>query len=511
MKKILLSCLIFILLPIFVFANNLDGANLQSQSQYKDTIKSIKFVGIKNFSESTILEMMHLQEGDIYNSTYIQQDLDKLKELYFQNGYINVRAEVDIEKLEEESLVNIKYSVTENDPVFIKEIIIKGNKEIEANTILRELDIKSGKPYNGLKLKNGRERLLAFSSIRDVSFNIGEITEDQKADLIINIREISTAPNINDMAIKLQRSKAYALAGEEKYHLALPKLKQIVELFPTDAKANMDYGSILFASASQYFKRNQFPMFKKTALPILKESTIYLRKATQLYGATDKKSTFMKSHAYDLLGDIYYYGLLELNLANEMYQQSLEVISDNEYARDGLKCLKVTIKLQKQGEDFRLIIWKNQKHSMEISHPNIWFIKKIEQRGIFQVFFSLENIETEQYYHTGITVNKLYNHTPRGAKFNGNRFIDSVVSDLNKNKGLINEKREKIITEHGYEGMLAKIEFINYKGKREIEYMAVFGQDTTMVEIICEAPYEDFSKYDILFKEIIMTAKLFNN
>jgi len=147
--------------------------------------------------------------------------------------------------------------------------------------------------------------------------------------------------NFNDATIESKRSEAYHLLEQRRYSLALSKFKQIVELLPEDPKSHMDYGSVLFASASQYFERDREPMFEDIAIPILQESAIHLKKATQLFD-NDKESKFFKAHAYYLLGDIYHYGLVNLDQAEGMYKRALDVNPENKMAHDELEHLRTS-------------------------------------------------------------------------------------------------------------------------------------------------------------------------
>lgn len=106
-------------------------------------------------------------------------------------------------------------------------------------------------------------------------------------------------------------------------------------------------------------------------------------------------------------------------------------------------------------------------------------------------------------------VTKMQRYLKEGVDFNGNRFIDEMIKSIEERNGLLRQSRYNITTNQGYDGVLAKIKFVNYKGKKEIEWVGVFARGTTMVDIVCEAPAEDFSKYDSLFLEIIQNADLF--
>ncbi|UCB56624.1 MAG: hypothetical protein JSV30_05290 [Candidatus Omnitrophota bacterium] len=310
--------------------------------------------------------------------------------------------------------------------------------------------------------------------------------------------------------IKTLRAQGSDFLEKEQYDSALPKFKKITELLPDNPSAHMDYGSVLFASASKYFKRDPEPSFDDAAIPILQESTIHLKKAAELYG-DEKESRSFKSHAYYLLGDIYQYGIVDIDQAKAMYQRAVVINPDNEAARDKLNRIQSSAHTKNNAEDLKLTRWVNAKHAIEIDHPKTWFIKEIGQTQKYRVYFSVEDINKENFYYTGIGVTKFYNYIPKGATFDKSKLLSLILEETNELGQLLWCKTEEITTDYDYEGLLAKIKFINYKGETEIEYCAIFSKDTTMVNILCEAPDEAFPQYDSTFRNIIMKAKLFNN
>jgi len=139
-----------------------------------------------------------------------------------------------------------------------------------------------------------------------------------------------------------QRSRAHDLLTKRNllgYEPALQIFQEVVNRLPEDAQSNMDYGGTLFESASRYFHRDRTPMFDSPALPILQEAAIYIKKAATLYG-DNKESRFFKSNAYSLLGDIYHYGLVDLDQAKKMYQMSLDIYPGHSQSQKELESLK---------------------------------------------------------------------------------------------------------------------------------------------------------------------------
>jgi hypothetical protein len=150
--------------------------------------------------------------------------------------------------------------------------------------------------------------------------------------------------------------------------------------------------------------------------------------------------------------------------------------------------------------------WSNEELNLEFSYPSQWNVKEINNRSNFQVFFSIENIDVDQYYSTGIMVVKM---TQPGLKEKGVYADHKVIDDLLSRMKVISESRKEIITEHGYEGVISKVHFVNPRGIEEKEWIAVFSHQRKLVVIFCEAPKDIYDRYDKIFYSIIVTARLY--
>ncbi len=151
--------------------------------------------------------------------------------------------------------------------------------------------------------------------------------------------------------------------------------------------------------------------------------------------------------------------------------------------------------------------WTHPEYRMEISYPSGWNVKEMSNGNNFQAFISVENIDLEGYYSTGIM---LLRHITPGLQMEGlsvdHQLINSMVSNMKK---VISEERKEVVTERGYEGVISKVTFVNDKGVEEKELLAVFSHERKLTMLLCESPSGDFAKHEKTFYSIIMTAKLY--
>ncbi len=270
------------------------------------------------------------------------------------------------------------------------------------------------------------------------------------------------------VAVNSKYPHAYLYLGIEYISLDMPK--EAVVFFTSCLQNKPDYAEAYWGMASSY-----------DVLGESQKTEEYLQKAKKLFQQQGNDSAVNGIN----------------NRLKELEKTSTYDKANNLRGPSGLQ------------ENIPTKTWKNQEEGVEIKYPYNWFVKKINNGNVFQVFLSLENIDQAEYYTTGIMVTKMQQYLKEGVEFYGDKFIDGMINILRKQKGLIWEHRENITTNQGYKGVLVKIKFINYKGQTEIEWFGVFAQGTTMASVLCEGPAEDFYKYDSLFKEIIMGAKLF--
>lgn len=98
-------------------------------------IVQILIKGNERVDESTIRYYLNLKEGETYSATKVKSDIKRIYEL----GYFD-DIKVDVEEIDEG--LRVTYIVREKP--FIREIKIKGNKEVESFEITKKLSLKKG-------------------------------------------------------------------------------------------------------------------------------------------------------------------------------------------------------------------------------------------------------------------------------------------------------------------------------------------------------------------------------
>jgi outer membrane protein insertion porin family len=126
-------------------------------------VKEIRITGNKVIPTEAIRAALGTKEGEVLNSTVLEQDLDRIKRLYQEKGYVgNVTEELAL-GFEETGVLTIPIS-----ELTIEAIKVVGNRKTKTQVIMRELEMKPGQVYslNDIRRDYGRlERLQLFETI----------------------------------------------------------------------------------------------------------------------------------------------------------------------------------------------------------------------------------------------------------------------------------------------------------------------------------------------------------
>lgn len=126
-------------------------------------VSEIQFRGNEAFDADRLRATIGIMPGDFYRDEQIQQDLKKIRDLYGEIGYVDIRAASSYEFLEKPGLVLLHYDVTEGTRSRIGRITIRGNVRTQDRVIRRELRFYPGEDFNTVKTRAAEQRILETS------------------------------------------------------------------------------------------------------------------------------------------------------------------------------------------------------------------------------------------------------------------------------------------------------------------------------------------------------------
>lgn len=129
----------------------------------KVKIKTISFEGNRKMSASKIKKAMKTTERGMfswitgtgyYKQQTMREDLEKIRDLYYNNGYIKVTVgEPKLELVDNKKKMNISISISEGDQFRVSDFDIAGNKVYKKEELMSLLKIKKGEVFSRAALK----------------------------------------------------------------------------------------------------------------------------------------------------------------------------------------------------------------------------------------------------------------------------------------------------------------------------------------------------------------------
>lgn len=168
------------------------------RENYRIKIARINIYGNDTFPDKRIIKIIKTRSAWIFGTGYLkedilEEDIDRIKAFYEQQGFIDATAESSIEQLIK-GRINVNIQIAEGKRYFVGGITIVGNDIISDKEIQKVMAIKEGDPFS-------RENLsVDISGIRTLYFDRGYIfveaaestsldSETGKVDIKIDIKE----------------------------------------------------------------------------------------------------------------------------------------------------------------------------------------------------------------------------------------------------------------------------------------------------------------------------------
>ena len=164
---------------------------LQEGAQY--TYSGLRISGNEVFTDKELLKAKKLKEGQIYNETKFQEDIQAIATVYQENGYMMNEYYPVPTKDSDRHEISYDLTIKEHSRSHIENIIIKGNTKTKEYVIRREVPIVPGDTFSNDKIINGLRNLMNLRYFSTVVPEAQQGTEDNLIDLILSVEEQSTS------------------------------------------------------------------------------------------------------------------------------------------------------------------------------------------------------------------------------------------------------------------------------------------------------------------------------
>jgi len=139
--------------------------------------------------KETLLAMVSTRSGERFSKTRLQNDMNRLLDVYKDRGFAYANVTPDTAVDAEKRIVDLTYVFQKGQPVSIEKIEMVGNNKTRDKVIRREMRIAEGDLYNGTKVRQSKGRITALGFFDSVEINQKRGTTDDKMILEVSVKE----------------------------------------------------------------------------------------------------------------------------------------------------------------------------------------------------------------------------------------------------------------------------------------------------------------------------------
>jgi len=180
--------------------------NVHEGPRYK--YRNFSWDGHSLFTTEILEDALGLEKGAYFSEEDLNVAvLEKVQSLYLDKGYIYSQIEPQITPTGEDSL-DIRFMITENHQVKVRNIYVYGNTKTRENVIRRELKIYPGDIFNRTTLQRSVRDLFVLNYFNNVVPDVARVDEDE-VDLEFTVEEKPT----DEITASVGITGAYGMEG----------------------------------------------------------------------------------------------------------------------------------------------------------------------------------------------------------------------------------------------------------------------------------------------------------
>lgn len=136
-----------------------------------------------------------VSDAGILKREEVVNDIERVRELYLNKGYMNVQiSQPEIELTEDKKWFLVRYSVVEGEPFTVAEVGFRGNTVFEDSELREGLSIRPGEIFQRAKIRSEITRITDLYGARGYAFadvipNVNSDNDKKTATIILNVKE----------------------------------------------------------------------------------------------------------------------------------------------------------------------------------------------------------------------------------------------------------------------------------------------------------------------------------
>lgn len=156
------------------------------------TFGGVTFEGNIIFSTEQLEKLVYSKTGDNVNETRLEADLQRVSDLYYENGYIFNTIIRTPNKNYQTNVLTYTISIVERGRAHIENIIIRGNEKTKTDVILREIPLEPGDVFSKTKVMDAMRNLYNLQFFSMIMPEMPPGSSESLMDLIFTVEEQPT-------------------------------------------------------------------------------------------------------------------------------------------------------------------------------------------------------------------------------------------------------------------------------------------------------------------------------
>ncbi|MFZ5802264.1 MAG: outer membrane protein assembly factor BamA [Candidatus Omnitrophota bacterium] len=153
----------------------------------------IRIEGNEVFPENDIWQELEMLPGATYSQFYLFSDIEKIRDFYQANGYMDVRVLPDVNMNRDTGKVDVRYQIEEGELSFVEQVVVRGNTKTKDIVIRRELRIRPGDRFDGEAIQKSKQRLENLDYFEEVTYDTEPVVgASNRKNIVFRVKEKRT-------------------------------------------------------------------------------------------------------------------------------------------------------------------------------------------------------------------------------------------------------------------------------------------------------------------------------
>ncbi len=182
---------VYIVSDSMIYSDNLKDLAIQIKIQegIRYRIGKITFEGNNKFDDLLLTKLMKMGSGEWYNIEKYEKSLEELMNAYREEGYLYVDLRDQIQ-IAGDSL-NISFTISEKEPVFVDKVLIKGNTKTLEKVIRREIIVFPGEVYRQSYMMRSFRDIMQLNFFNNVVPDV-QAVDNKHVNIVFQVEEKPT-------------------------------------------------------------------------------------------------------------------------------------------------------------------------------------------------------------------------------------------------------------------------------------------------------------------------------